>query len=96
MVKNFCGVVEMASRMRGSNDCRIDISKFSEHEICAAVTIAKNDNLFEFFDSVKDIPMDRLYKLYAYIEAKEKADKAFEIYRESVEQYHASLAQLKA
>lgn len=78
-IKNM---VKIASDMRKENSFLLDISSLDEKESAFITVLVKNTAIFEFFEKVQDISVEKLYgacKCLEYLKELEKLESSGEI-----------------
>lgn len=76
----FKKYVEIARSMRNIGSNSLDISNLDEREVYIVTALVKNDKIFEFFDSCKDIHVKKLIAAVKLLDAEDAYRKAKIIY----------------
>lgn len=71
--------VTVAEQMRKSENYMLDIRKYDALEVSIIATLCQNDNIFHFFNSVKDMDIRKLKAILDLLDAQEKMQRVKEI-----------------
>lgn len=63
--------VNVAEKMRNSNNYLLDISNYSAEETAMITVLVQNDAIFNFFNSVKHIDVRKIKAVVEFLDAKE-------------------------
>ena len=67
--------VAVAELMRQNQEFVLDISKYDVEEVTVITILCKNDAVFDFFNSVKDMDIRKLKAIMELLDAEEKLNK---------------------